>query len=525
MLPPDPFETVAAVHVWARGAVHVLITERMSAMTELTTSSRSLRSMPFNREYHDVSVEDVRRVHEAALAILERTGVRVPGRQRLSRMADAGCIVDFEAERVRMPPEFVQAMVDLAPAHFELGARDPALALHLDGNQGWLCTDGCPAYVVDLDSGERRYSTIDDLAQITRLADALPEIGLLGTPVSGGDAPSRVRPLYEVRTQLGVTTKHINNGTAVDGPNARGVLEMCRAIVGSSEALRERSPVSGFQCCISPLLWDEGALEAMAAYAEAGVPVGICSFPIACATGPATTAGTMALAHAEIVSGIAILQTMVPGAKVFYANYASTMDLVSGDLNAAWGPDDMHIGSAQLSRHLEVPNMASFASPGAKYPDWHAGVQDGFTALSQALMPTDMVCGAGGLFNAGVCSLPALLLDCELWEEACRWAEGCTIDDEHFALDVIDEVGPGGHFLASQHTRDHMRDQWRSRYLDQGSWEAWEEAGRPDPVVAATAEVRRILAEHEPEPLDEALAAELDAIVASYERQAVDDDE
>lgn len=481
--------------------------------------------MPFTREYPTLPLEDLQKMHEAALAILERTGVHLPNEELLGRMADEGCTVDFEGKRVRMPAEFVQAKVDLAPAHFELGARDPALDLSLDGKQGWLSTDGCPAYVMDLDSGERRYSTIDDLSQITRLADALPEIGFLGTPVSGGDAPPRVRPLHEVRTQLGVTTKHINNGTAVDGINARGVLEMCRAIVGSSEALRDRSPVSGFQCCISPLLWDEGALEAMAAYAESGVPVSICSFPIASATGPATVAGVYTLGHAEILSGIAIMQMMSPGAKVMYVNYASTMDMVSGSLNAAWGPDDMQIDTSQLARHIQVPVIAAFSSPGAKYPDWHAGVQDGFTALRRALMPADLVSGAGGLFTAGTCSLPALLLDCELWEEACRWAEGCQIDDEHFALDVIDEVGPGGHFLASQHTRDHMHDQWRSRYLDQGSWEAWEEAGRPDPVVAATAEVRRILSEHEPEPLDEALAAELDAIVASYERQAVDDDE
>jgi trimethylamine:corrinoid methyltransferase-like protein len=68
-----------------------------------------------------------------------------------------------------------------------------------------------------------------------------------------------------------------------------------------------------------------------------------------------------------------------------------------------------------------------------------------------------------------------------------------------------------------------MGELWRSRILDDTSWEEWEAAGEPDAVARAEAEARRLLAEHEPEPLAEDLARELARIVAAYEAQALGD--
>ena len=67
-----------------------------------------------------------------------------------------------------------------------------------------------------------------------------------------------------------------------------------------------------------------------------------------------------------------------------------------------------------------------------------------------------------------------------------------------------------------------MREFWRSTYMDRSSWEDWQAAGEPDLEQVAWAQVRRILAEHEPEPLDEALSRELSDIVAAYEADALE---
>jgi trimethylamine--corrinoid protein Co-methyltransferase len=199
------------------------------------------------------------------------------------------------------------------------------------------------------------------------------------------------------------------------------------------------------------------------------------------------------------------------------------MDLRSGALNLASGPDDSwaQMACTQVLRALELPCATGMLGTGAKRSNWQAGAQAALSAAKSAFLPADLFNGAGGLYASNVFSSVQLLLDCELFGQVVRWAEGHDVDEAHLGLDVTERVGPEGHFLAEPHTREHMGELWRSRYMDASSWEEWRAAGQPDPADVAASEVRRLLAEHEPEPLDDAVARELSRIVAAYERQAL----
>jgi len=494
------------------------------ARAESNPASGRIRSVPLKHRVDVLSADEVRKVHEGALAVLERVGVGFTSERFLKSLAEAGARVDFDAKRVWFPPELVEEKRKLAPESFLLAGRDPGCDLPLEGRRGYLSTDGCPAEIVDLDSGERRYSTKDDLAQVTRIADALPEIAFHWQPVSANDTPTLVRPIHETQVQLANTDKHIQQMTAIDAFNARGIVEMARVIAGGENELRARPVISNFQCSLSPLAWDEGPLEAMEIFAEAGVPVGICSMPIACATGPATAAGILTMATAEILSGVVALETINPGAATFFISFATTMDLNSGAMNLGWGADDLFIemASVQVARHLGLPSQGGTFATGAKRPDWQAGVQNALSCITSVLSPSDMLAGAGSVYDASVYSLENLLLDAEIFDLLCRWVEGASFDDEHLGIEAIEAVGPGGHFLASRHTLDYMREFWIPKYFNRDSWEDWVAAGKPDPIERARAEVRRILAEHEPAPLADDVRGELDRIVLAYEREATE---
>jgi trimethylamine--corrinoid protein Co-methyltransferase len=246
---------------------------------------------------------------------------------------------------------------------------------------------------------------------------------------------------------------------------------------------------------------------------------------LACATAPATIAGLVTLTIAELLSGLAILHAFVPGAPAICAAYPSTMDLYTGALNLAAGPDDPFaaMACAQVLAALGLPSATIGLGSGAKRSNWQAGAQAALSAAKTAFAPADLFSGAGGLYASNVFSPAQLVLDCELFDAVARWADGYGFDDAHLGLDVIHEVGPANHYLGEQHTLDHMRDLWRSTYMDRSSWEEWLGADEPDPEQAALAEVRRILDEHEPEPLDEALSAELTRIVAAREAEILGD--
>ncbi len=486
-------------------------------------AERRIRSLPWKHRHDVLSEEQVAELHGRSLDILERVGVTTSNRGLLDAMAEAGQHVDRDAGRIAFEPGFVEAAIERSPTAYTLAARDPALDLPLDGSAAFLSTDGCPADVIDLGTGERRPGTKQDVVEITRVADALPQIAFHWQPVSANDTPAPVRPIHETHAQLANTTKHIQQMTVIEPLNARGIVEMARVVAGGSEALRARPILSNFQCSISPLHWDDGPVECMRVFAEAGVPVGICAMPLAGASAPLSVAGMVAMANAEILSGIAILQTIAPGTPTMHISYAATIDLSSGGINTAWGTDELFsaMANTQLARRYGIPYSVWAFAPGAKYPDWQAGVQTGLSGMAMALSPGHLINGAGSLYDDVVYSLTELVLDAELFEMLVRFAEGFPFDAESIALETIEATGPGGHFLDKPHTLANLRGFWRDSVMDRSTWDAWEAAGRPDAAAAATERARALLAEHEPEPLPEDVEAELDRIVAAYERQAL----
>ncbi|HEX6843583.1 MAG TPA: trimethylamine methyltransferase family protein [Actinomycetota bacterium] len=485
---------------------------------------RELVSVPHRHRVDVLTPEDRELLHRRALDVLERVGVTTTNQGLLRLLQEHGQSVDLEAGRVRFDPAFVQERLAMAAREVTLTAREDGLDLVLDGSRGFLSTDGCPGDLLDLETGKRRPGTKADLRELTRLADAIPQISFLWQCVSANDTPVPVRPIHETHAQLTSTTKHIQQMTAVDGFNATGIVEMARAIAGDADAFRARPFLSNFQCVISPLHWDEGPVDAMRVFAEAGVPMGLCSMPLAAASAPVTLAGTLAMVHAEILSGIAILQTLVPGATAFYVGYPTTIDLQTGAMNPVWSYEEslMAMAANEMGRHLGMATGSTCMSAGSKRTDWQAGAQTMLISISDALSPADLLSGAGGLHGNNVFSHASLLLDCEVFDMAARWAEGLRITDDDIAVDVIEAVGPGGHFLDQEHTLTQMRTIWRESLMDRRSWDAWETEGRPDPPVdAATQRAKELLAEHGPEPLADDLAAELDRIVGSFEAQAV----
>lgn len=471
-----------------------------------------------------LSAQEEQTVHDKSLEVLHRTGISTNSETLCKLMADHGQEVDFENKRIRFDPAFVEEKLELAKGYYTLAARDPENDLVLDGRHGYVSSEGCLAEVFDWGTQDRRYPTKQDLEDYTRLSDALEQIAFLWQPVSANDQLVEVRPMHEIHAQWHNTTKHIQQMTAVDAFNAKGIVEMATAIMGSSEALRERPIISNFQCVISPLHWDEGPVEAIEIFGKAGVPTGIVSMPLLSATAPASVAGTLVLSNAEVLSGITIQQTMVPGAPSFYSCYATTMDMNSGALNNNWGPEDLTFEAAggQMSRRYGMPASSGVLGAGAKASDWQAGVQTAFSAYEKAFMPSDMLSGAGSYNGSAVFSPMQMVLDCEVLEIAMSWAAGFPWDAEHLAVEVMEAVGPGGHFLGEQHTRDHMRDFFRSKVMNRMTWEDWDAAGRPSPYTAAQAEVERILAEHEVEPLPEDVQKEVDSIMDTYEQEARD---
>ncbi len=479
---------------------------------------RGIRSVPFGQQREVLAAEELEAVHRTTLAVLDRVGIEIGSERILGALAGAGARVDMPAKRARFPREMVEEAIALVPRTFLMAARDPDLDCPVDGTRGYLSLDGTAAEIVDLD-GTRRPPTKRDLEEATRVADALPEVAYLWPCVAVTDVPVGLQPLHQLEAQLVNSSKHVQAMSIFSAEDARWAIEMARAIAGGEQALRERPIISSYQCSLSPLAYDAGPIEAAVAFAEAGVPAGFVTMAVATATAPTTLAGYLVQVNAELLGGIVTLETLVPGAATFYGPYAAFMDLWSGGLNLAWGPQEVlfHLAAAQLAHRYGLPlNIGAFQT-GAKVADWQAGVQNTASLLAATSANADMLCACGTLYGARVFSLEQLLLDAELFDLVVAQLDGFPVSEEYLALEAIEEVGPGGHFLVDPHTLRHMRELWTARFFGRETWEEWEQAGRPEPRDRAREKARAILAEHTPLELGEELREELLGMIARRE--------
>jgi trimethylamine--corrinoid protein Co-methyltransferase len=463
--------------------------------------------------------QEVKRLHDATLNIIENVGVRFPSKRALEVWAAHGAKIDHERMVVRAKPQLIEEALKKCPPVYPLAARDPSQDLPLDGNHVFVGTDGCGVEVLDLHSGERRTSCLQDVADIARLADATEEVAFHWVPVSAQDMPPATRGLHEIKAIWENSTKHVQTESIYKEREACAAIEMAAAIVGGKDKLRTRPVLSLMQCSAPPLGHDGGSLDAALLAAEVGLPTGFMTMSACLTTGPATLAGTLAVGNAEVITGTALLQLAFPGAPVFYAAAQTASDLRSGAYTGG-GPEDFLFGAATnvLSDYYNIPlSMGSFAT-GAKEPNWQAGLENGLSTFMASIVMSDMLLGVGLLHGSRIWSYAEMMMDCEIFAIIRKVMQGIVVDDETLALDTIAAVGPGGNFLSQKHTLKHMRDVFLPQFMDRRPYNEWE-TKQDNARDWALDKARKTLAAHTPDPLDPKLSAEMGKIIAALEKK------
>jgi trimethylamine--corrinoid protein Co-methyltransferase len=459
-------------------------------------------------------------VKEATLQILERVGVNFPSGRALDVFAAHGARVDRERQIVRLSPEFVLREMAHAPRTYVLSGRAEGTDLLLDGTASYFSTDGCGVRTVDFQTHKERPSKKSDVAMMARVADFLSSIAFYWPMVSAQEH-GVTAPLHELDASFNNTVKHVQTETVMGETAAYSAVQMAEVIAGSRERLRSKPPLSAMICTIAPLGQDNEGIEAAMVFAEAGVPVGFMAMPNMGATAPATPGGALAVASAEVVSAMVLTQLIAPGTPTFYSIVASVMDPRSAEyINAIPEKYLCHAAGVQIAHDWGVPTLGgAFGAQHGEPATWQHGRDSVYNALMVPLAGADIVVGLG-LLRASTLLLPEqILFDDEIYHTHRRLAEGVPTDAYSIATDVIERVGPRGHFLTQESTRQHMRDLW----LPQLS--------HPDVRLAsphpggiqerARAELERILAVHQPQALEERQRAELQAVLKAAEQDLV----
>jgi trimethylamine--corrinoid protein Co-methyltransferase len=464
-----------------------------------------------------LSQDQKRQVHQATLELLRRTGVKVLVPQVRDLLKEAGCWLD--GERVRIPPHLIDWAIGVAPSRVVLCNRDGDPAMELEGRKGYYGTGSDTPFVIDAYTGERRHAVLADVANVARLVDALEHIDFLMCMGIASDVTESISDLYHFREMVSNTSKPVVY-TAWDRPNLEAIIDMAEAVVGGAEALR-RSPFCAlYSEPISPLTHAQESCEKLLFIATKGLPVVYTPAVMIGGTAPVTVAGALVQANAEQLSGLLISQLIRQGAPVIGAGGILHMDMSKGLISYA-APEFMLATTAfsEMYHYYGLPIFSFAGCSDAKVFDQQAAAEGALWMLITALGGGNLIHDVGYVESGMTASYDQLVAMNEIAGLVKRFMRGIGITEETVPLDVIDRVGPGGHFLGDEHTFQHFRENWIPQLLDRSPRDEWEQDGALTLGDRTAGRVREILEHHKPASLSEDIAAAMEEVIQQAEER------
>lgn len=465
-------------------------------------------------QYRPLTDEQVRRIHDAALTVLEHTGIEVMPSPCREVWRKAGARIDEERNRVYIPRRLVEVGLSAAAREVRLCGQTPEFDLTLGGARVYMGTGGAAVKVLDLD-GAVRESHLQDIFDIGRMVEALDNIHFYLRPVVARDIPVEALDVNTYYAALAATRKHVM-GNSFNPHDVREVVRLASMIAGGSEALRARPFISWTNCwTVSPLRYAPETVQVLDEIVVQGMPVAISSAPQAGATSPATLAGTLVQLTAEQLSGITYINLMSPGHPVLMGFVPSVADLRTGAFSGG-SPEFalMNAAAAQMAQHFGLPVYDSSALSDSKVPDVQAGYEKGISSATAALAGANFIHhSAGFLESLLTVAYEQYIIDDDINGSVMRLVRGIEVTDETLAVDVIHQVCNGeGHFLGHPQTIERMNTEYYYPHTgDRRTRADWESAGALDMRERAKKRARELLTSQWPTHISDDLDASIRA--------------
>ena len=463
-----------------------------------------------------LSEEDKRAIYVAVLEILGKVGMRVHHEEAKAMLLAAGCTLTAE-DRLLIPRRLVEQARLSVPRVVDVYDRSGERAMELGGYNSYFGTGSDLMSTYDLETGEHRPSVLEDVRRAARLVDALPDLDFVMSSAYPTDRNPHHAYLLSFRAMLESTTKPLVM-TAENAGDLGVMIDIARELRGGAEELRQKPYFVVYNEPSSPLVHPVHSLEKLLLCADTGVPSIYSPAPLAGATAPITVAGHTAMGIAESLFGLVIHQLRKPGAPFLFGIGSAVLDVATAqssynDLGYLTG----YMCAVEMAKWLDIPNWGNAGTSDSQLPDAQAGMEATQITFLAMQAGSNLAHDVGYLDFGLTCSLEQIVVVEEFIAVNRRLLGGVPVDRETLAVETIAQAGPGGHFMASKHTRRHMREvQWRPTILNRQGRDNWLAGGGLDLAAKARAKAIDLLATHEVPPLPLDVAATADRLIAEF---------
>jgi trimethylamine--corrinoid protein Co-methyltransferase len=463
-----------------------------------------------------LSDEQIKEIHHTSLDILSQTGIVMKNEEARQLLLDAGA---WESgDRIKIPPHLVTDAIAAAPSRITLHNRLGELTMPLEAGKVFFGPGSDCIFTHDLETGERRKATAEDIRRIAHLCDGLDQIDFTMSMGNPSDVPAMDIYIHEfinmIRGSVKPTCYTANNRADMDD-----IYQIASAVAGGETALREKPFFILYAESISPLLYPDESVDKLLFCAEKGIPVTYPPSPNTGGGGPITLAGALALGNAECLVGLVLTQLVRRGTPFLYGMNTAALDMKSAIVS--YGAPEWPTGMAawsDIARHYELPIWGAAGATDSKVVDAQAGIEASVSITTAFLTRCNLVHDVGYIEYGTTSSMEMLVMCDEIIRGVRFIMDGVEVSERTLAREAIHRAKPGGGFLADDHTLDNWDwAQWRPDLINRMRYDRWVKKGSQDMTTRANERAREILAEHEVEPLP---AAAEEAIAAVLEKRA-----
>lgn len=471
--------------------------------------------------YLKILTEDqIYEIKRAAFDVMVNTGFKVLHEGARRMLKKAGAIV--MGEIVKVPEFIVMECLKTAPRGFTIYDRNGNRAMEVEGRKSYYGTSTASPNTKDALTGEIHPTRVEDIAMGATVADACSNIDWVMPMGSCQDVPAVAADLHEFQAVVTNTTKPI----IFIGYTPRGteiVYEMAAEIAGGLDNLRQNPFLILYPEPISPLVQPADVVDRIFQAADLFMPQVPGPAVQVGATGPCTLAGTIAQITAESLMCLTLAQLRQPGCPVCLSGNVQILDMATGLFGVGYPEMSLGISAqAEVAQSFGLPTWGYAGCSDAKVVDAQAGLESAFSILSQGLAGLNLIHDVGYLDMAMVCSPAQLVLGNEAIGMTKRFLEGIRVDQETLAREVIQTVGPGGHFLNEPHTVKHFRKELsRSDLLTRQPYETWKAEGAKDMGQRIQERLIEIIETHSVPSLSDELLSTLETILQKGEAELV----
>jgi trimethylamine--corrinoid protein Co-methyltransferase len=419
--------------------------------------------------------QQINRVHDRSLHILETVGVRVDSEP--ARRALGGAGARLEDERVRIPADLVQRALDAAPARVDIFDRRGRFAFQLGGRSETRFGIGVTALnyqdpitdeVVEF---QRRH-----METMVRLGEALPAFDVISTIGIIHDIDPEHSDLYATLEMVANSTKPLVLLVSREEsfPAVLDLLEDLHPDLGS------RPFVIPYFNPVTPLVINQGTVDKMRATIERGLPFIYSNYGMAGTTTPITPAGILAMLNAELLAGLVLSQVFRKGAPVILGMLPAFFDM-KGMANF-YDPISylLDLACAEMMAFYKLPHCGTSGSGMGWGADIIAAGHQWTNHLLSCLGKVGLAPFVGDNLGSTAMSPGVIVYADEVITQARRLAGGFALDQNSFAIDDVVQVGPAGNFLMAASTLEHYRSAYfESAVFPNLTIEDWRQQGHP----------------------------------------------